>query len=387
MKITKPCCVKLSFVASTALTCVASANAVAGGNTIQSGQNTILITNQSAATSGIDYANAQALPLPQNLTQPTSQLDSLLDPQISTSAPPQAVPGNKGSGKLNPVTLVAPGAGALKALQTGDKVTPQEFGATNHVYTTSRTNATNNATTRYYPYRAAGKLWFKIGSSSYLCSASLIKRGLIVTAAHCVANFGSKQSYSDWQFAPGYDGGVAPYGVTTAKAALITSSYFNGTDSCAEPGIVCKNDVAVIVLNTTIGDSAGWFGYGANGYSYTNKQVMISQLGYPVGMDGGLSQQRTDSQGYVSSAMSGNTVIGSLQNGGSSGGPWIVNLGMPPTLNGAGFGPAATHNLVVGVTSWGYVSDTQKEQGASPFTSNNIVSLVKSACAISPESC
>ena len=30
-----------------------------------------------------------------------------------------------------------------------------------------------------------------------------------------------------------------------------------------------------------------------------------------------------------------NTVIGSLQTGGSSGGPWVVNLGVTPSLNGA----------------------------------------------------
>ena len=106
-----------------------------------------------------------------------------------------------------------------------------------------------------------------------------------------------------------------------------------------------------------------------------------------MALDGGAWQERTDSQGYVSSGMSNNTVIGSLQTGGSSGGPWIVNLGMAPTLNGTSFGTSATHNIVVGVTSWGYTSTTVKQQGASPFTSGNIGVLVNTVCSSYPGSC
>jgi hypothetical protein len=36
---------------------------------------------------------------------------------------------------------------------------------------------------------------------------------------------------------------------------------------------------------------------------------------------------------------------------------------------------------VVGVTSWGYIDPTIKQQGASPFTSGNITRLVEAACA------
>jgi hypothetical protein len=97
--------------------------------------------------------------------------------------------------------------------------------------------------------------------------------------------------------------------------------------------------------------------------------------------------ERNDSSGFKNTTYSSNTIIGSQMDGGSSGGPWLVNFGIPPTLTGETNGSAANPNIVVGVTSWGYISTGPKEQGASPFTSNNIVSLVNSACTSAPAAC
>jgi len=91
--------------------------------------------------------------------------------------------------------------------------------------------------------------------------------------------------------------------------------------------------------------------------------------------------QRTDSQGFVSSTMSGNTVWGSRQTGGSSGGPELVNLGKAATLSGVSYGVYPSYNIVVGVTSWGYTNLAVKQQGASPFLSTNIPVLVTAGCA------
>jgi hypothetical protein len=132
----------------------------------------------------------------------------------------------------------------------------------------------------------------------------------------------------------------------------------------------------------------GWFGYGWNGWGFTPSSLaQISQLGYPVSHDYGLLMQRTDSQGSVSSAYSNNTIWGSRQTGGSSGGPEVANLGAAAVLNGTTYGTNPGYNRVVGVTSWGYTDSTVKQQGASPFTSNNIVQLVNAACAAYPANC
>ena len=408
MKTTNTIFLTSSGIASLILACAASTGAFAAGQVSKAGAVTVLTptaTQNSAAAKSIDYANAVSLDVPQALFQSGSQLDSLLEAQAAAgvssasgvvggsgtpggagnAAGPGLSPGGGGSGKLSPVTLVAPATGANALASQSGGIAPQDYGTSSHVYTQARTNASGDLTTRYYPFRPTGKLFFNIGAGSYVCSASLIKPGVIVTAAHCVANFGASQFYSNWRFAAAYDGGVAPYGTATAKSARVMTAYYNGTDSCAQRGVVCQNDVAVIVLNSNIGASAGWYGYGWNGYSYVNNQAHITQLGYPQSIDGGSWQERTDSQGYVSGSMSNNTVIGSAMTGGSSGGPWLVNLGM--TGSGQSPGLAPNTNVVVGVTSWGYTASGIKEQGASPFTSNNIVPLVNAACSSYPGSC
>ena len=90
-----------------------------------------------------------------------------------------------------------------------------------------------------------------------------------------------------------------------------------------------------------------------------------------------------DSQGFVS-GISSNTVIGTLMREGSSG-PWLNNFGVRPTLTGAVNGSAAGANIIVGVTSWIYTDDAAKQAGASPFTSNNVASMVSIACTATPE--
>jgi hypothetical protein len=161
--------------------------------------------------------------------------------------------------------------------------------------------------------------------------------------------------------------------------------------------VVCQNDVAVIRLAPQVnldtgaalfpGTQTGYLGYGWNGFGFTpGNLALVSQLGYPVSHDSGRIMHRTDSEGFVSGSLAGNTVWGSRQTGGSSGGPEVVNLGVRGTLTTT-VGSEGNPNIVVGVTSWGYVNPAVKQQGASPFTANNIVSLVNTACAGAQPAC
>ena len=366
----------------------------------QQGDVTILTVpsvQAQASASGIDYTNAQPMPLP---SAPSRSGSGLLDPlnaQVSLGTPSYSA-GSQGDGIMSPVLLGKPAAG------NSNDVTPQEFGTFNHPFSTSQIDLGGLATNTAYPYRAAGKLFFQktVGGGTWVCSAALIKRGIVVTAAHCVANYGASQFYTNWHFDPGYRNGIAPYGDWTAAQVWIKTRYYNGTDACAVYGVVCPDDVAIIVLASQSGaypgTSTGWFAYGANGWGFTalnaappgpiGPQVtQITQLGYPVCLDNGQYQERNDSYGYVDANSSNNTVIGSLMCGGSSGGPWVVNLGKPPVLTGTTAGTYPDHNVIVGVTSWGYVSTLPKEHGASPFTSYNVVSLVNSACTSVPAAC
>lgn len=335
----------------------------------------------------LDYANAKPKPLPTVRTSPGTQLELLKAAEkLDISGEQLFQPGARGDGTTSPITLpksryVAP-----------DEVGAQEYGTANQPYTTSYEKKP-----KADPYRRAGKLFFKDGADTYVCSASMIKRGVVVTAAHCVSQFGENRFFSGFEYVPAYSGGAAPYGKWDWAWVFAPPKYLKGTDKCssAGPGVVCESDIAVIVLapkkSRYAGDSTGWFGFGTGGYSYTpNGQALITQLGYPVSLNNGQEMMRTDSQGSVDSNSVGNTIIGSLQTGGSSGGPWLVNFGFAPTPQGNPFGTDADRNIVVGVTSWGYVnaSAVRKQQGASFFKNkNNIGALVNKACNKVPAAC
>jgi V8-like Glu-specific endopeptidase len=347
------------------------------------------VPDVASQMTSVDYVRAKPLPVPtNNLTADQTQylISTLMSPPALGT--PGYSAGVTGTGAASPEFLgwpVPADSGGLGA---------QMYGTNNHPFSTARADLNPGgvtATNTAYPYRAAGKLFFNIGSSTYICSASMIKRGIAVTAAHCVAGYGQRQFYSGWRFVPGYRNGSAPFGTSTVAQVWIKSAYFNGTDGCFVFGVVCPDDVAILVLNpisgTYAGSRTGWFGYGWNGYGFVGGQTHITQLGYPAGLNSAAYMERNDSSGFANATYSNNTIIGSNMDGGSSGGPWLVNFGIPPTLTGETNGSAPSPNVVVGVTSWGYISTGPKEQGASPFTSNNIVSLVTSACLAAPAAC
>lgn len=348
----------------------------------------------------IDFVRAKVFALPKApesaSVQAEQDLISNLVNRFQSFAAPEydLAAGSEGDGATNTIEVGAPSV-SFEA-QEGQEFEQQQFGTSNHPFSTARADL-SSATNTMYPYRASGKLFFNIGSDTYVCSASLIKRGVVVTAAHCVSQYGAKRFYTNFRFIPGYRNGVAPYRVWTASTVWIMSAYFNGASGqCASiaPGVICKDDVAVIELAPQTnpiypGTSTGWYGYGWNKWGFTSAGLThITQVGYPVALNGGLYMERNDSQGFVaSSSLSNNTVIGSLMTGGSSGGPWLNNFGLAPSLSGISFGSFSSPNVVVGVTSWGYTNSAIKEQGASPFTSSNIVPLINSACASSDPRC
>lgn len=346
-----------------------------------------VVSSQVIYSGNVDFANAQPMPLPQSPVSPSLIPPAPTDGDQEKPAPGASI-GSKGDGKVSPVTLPV-GSVSLN----NQDANPSEFGTSEIPFTTSRLNPDGVELSRAYPFRASGKLFFNIGGGSYVCSASLIGRGLVVTAAHCVIGYGTGSFYSNFKFVPAYENGLAPFGVWDVSNVAVMSSYAYGYDSCAVPGIVCANDVAVMAIrpmrSNYPGNNTGWLGYGWNGYGFNNQsEAQFSQLGYPVSHDAGARMQRTDSMAVVDGGMSNNSVWGSRQTGGSSGGPEVVNLGTPSVLSG-GVQPGyeATFNTVVGVTSWGHVNKVVKAQGASPFTSGNIVPLTNYMCSYAPAAC
>lgn len=275
---------------------------------------------------------------------------------------------------------------------------PPAYGTSTAPYTTVRAAVTvlgtsstaANTPVTSYPYRATGRLYFNCNSaktSCTVCTASLIEKGVLLTAAHCVFKFGTNSSkgwYSGWTWCPSNTGWFSgAYGCFNAGSPRILTTYYNGSDVCVQSGVVCNDDMATLLVpsvkGTYIGSTVGWYNYGWNGYSYKNASmlgnvnaVQITELGYPVAFDNGYQMQRTDAVGwYYTSGNLKNTQIGSAQTGGASGGPWLVNFGTVPSVSsGASLGSATTM-AVVAVTSYGSTTVGFNELGASFFGQNS----------------
>jgi V8-like Glu-specific endopeptidase len=337
-----------------------------------------------------EKASPRALPIAEgyNDDQARQALSGSMTP--ATAQVPRIEQGALGSGKIDQNVLHTAVSKASEDLPNVPQ--PRDFGTSGLPFSTSRADLTPTPTNDQYPYSSAGKLFFNKAGQTYICSASLIKPGLVVTAAHCVADFGTNSYYSDWEFHPGYRGGASPFGAWTAARAYVLTSYLDGTDSCQQRGVVCKDDIAVLVLlpqnNQYVGKRTGWFAIGWNGLGFTPQRIThVTQLGYPACLDNAGLMERNDSQGGVDSAHADNTIIGSLMCGGSSGGPWIINFGLQPELTGTQFGSSPSPNAIIGVTSWGSTNNAVKWMGASPFLEGNIKRLVDVACNAYPAAC
>jgi hypothetical protein len=271
------------------------------------------------------------------------------------------------------------------------------FGSFGIPYTTTRVQDGNqsaggataaNRLSTTYPYRTVGKLTFSAG----YCSASLIRRSVIVTAAHCIQNFGSGSSiFSGFQFRPGHYGAAgataaqtAPYGTWSWAALVRPASWAGGTDIGS--GAARDNDLAVIALNRDslgrfVGDLTGYMAYGWNNYSFVTSSktgnlhtAAVSTLGYPALMDSGAIMQRTDGPTYTTTVGgAGQLWQGSNFTGGSSGGPWAVNFASrAATLSGGAVAGTAPVIAVIGVTSWGSSDpNSPKDNYSSQFRQNS----------------
>lgn len=225
-----------------------------------------------------------------------------------------------------------------------------------------------------YPYRTVGRLTFSGPGFTAFCSASVIRRGILVTAAHCIQDFGTGSAlFTGHAFTPAFYGPgataaqQAPYGTWTAHALQRPLSWANGQDTGdGAQGGASNNDLALIAVRPLngklIGDVVGTLGYGWNNYSFVKSPktgglnvAAVTTLGYPGLLDDGAILQRSDGPAYLTK-VSGALQIwqGSDFTGGSSGGPWVVNFySAQPVRSGGAVAGGANGRYVVGVTSWG----------------------------------
>lgn len=241
-----------------------------------------------------------------------------------------------------------------------------------------------------YPWRTAGKLFFTFdGQSWFSCTASLIGRGHIVTAGHCLHEGGNGAAgwYQQAYFVPAYDSAQAinrqRFGRCNITYATTTWGWYN--DGAIGEGY----DVAVAACGTLYearfnryngtvpGGRLGWMGF-----CYANCTLgyhFLTQLGYPGNYYSG--GQMTTSQHVSLTAIEGplgyqgpDYHYGTGMRGGSSGGPHVQNIGFIED-NSTDLGERTSRNIVYAVTSWGYIAHNWKLQGASPLSGPNNTNL------------
>lgn len=359
------------------------------------------ISNRTATRTLSDNGLATAKPYVNPLPPPdTSKIKA-------ESARDEAVQGEPGFWPPQGINRPTPSGRAYGSFGIPYTSTRVQLGGTNQ---TSAVGGSFLSST--YPYRSVGKLTFSAG----YCSASLIRRSVIVTAAHCIQRFGSGASiFGGWQFTPGHYGPtgattaqIRPYGTWDWKVLVRPASWAAGTDIGS--GSARDNDLAVIALakdakGQFIGSLTGALGYGWNNPSFVaspktgNLRVgATSTLGYPALMDGGKIMQRADGPSYLTTISgAGQIWQGNNFTGGSSGGPWVVNfVSINPVLSGGAAIGTQAGRWVVGVTSWGSADpNVIKDNYSSQFRQNarypnadyggygagNIASLLNTLCA------
>ncbi len=276
---------------------------------------------------------------------------------------------------LIPAQMLAQARAQAGDLESSPEAT-SSFGA---YFTTSRVFP--DSTTTVYPARTAGKLFFtEQGVGNFVCSASVLRPRIVVTAGHCVAhpstNPALRHFYTNWLFIPAYNNGAAPYGTWTPTGEWVTNTWYFSDGSVPN-----AQDVGMLIIGDhrnpaggtpiKIGNVTGWLGWEINVLSNDN----VTMLGYPCNLDSCLKMEETGAQAFESGG-NNTTIYGSAMRGGASGGPWIQDYGIQP----AGAPPVAFGgNILVGVTSYGPISTTPEYLGASNLDSR-FVSLLNAAC-------
>jgi V8-like Glu-specific endopeptidase len=227
-----------------------------------------------------------------------------------------------------------------------------------------------------YPYRAAGKLFYKSADGkSWVCSGAVIAPRLVLTAGHCVheGKGAAEGFHRDFVFVPAYYYGEAPLGAWSFSWVVTTEEWSNSDGAVpnqADFAILEMRDIKTAKAGVIkLGNQTGWFGLGVPG----NWPNHTKRLGYPVGFDQGQEMHQVDSQS-AGADTEFSVVYGSDMNGGSSGGPIIQNFGavsVGEEIEGL--------NLIVGVTSYGPKDTTVKTQGSSVFT-QELLDIYKAAC-------
>ncbi|MCW1933277.1 trypsin-like serine peptidase [Pararhodobacter zhoushanensis] len=282
----------------------------------------------------------------------------------------------------------------------------QDYGSGNRGTIYHYSDALQYPAPYFAPQRSVGKLYFMNGGLWYTCTATLIDRAILLTAGHCVYNpdRGGEEGWNTQGiFYPGYSGemGVSQRYGSCEVLRWGTTTQWRNVASESE-GLNGGYDVGMALCGrltdarwTYVNNSLPGFRLGYLPFCYLNCRLdynFLTQLGYPgnyyngeemtVGQHLEVTGQTIPLWGRIGL----DYVYGSGMEGGSSGGPHILNMGeISDSARQASQMPS--RNVVMAVTSWGYSGGDIKIQGASPLSgvsnANNFLELFNQFCRLS----
>ncbi len=351
----------------------------------------LVITNPNANAKSItEYWTAErfraARPMPMPHVAPNATL---------REEPPAAPAGKSESGtarapvtqlRAAPLKLFSPGT--VQQRSEAEVLTPGAAGSFGAQYTSSRVFPMFSGSTasfsadRAYPYITIGKLFFTIAGVPYVCSASVIQHRIVATAGHCVHSGTSAGFHNNWVFVPAFRDGTAPLLAWNWRAAIVTGTWAGGggtVPNAADYAMIQFGDQSSGGRTVALGDVTGWLGWQTLSLAANH----TSKLGYPCNLDNCQKMQDITS-GAFRTVSPNNVEYGSDATGGSSGGPWVQNFQLLQA--GGGTGSNTGSNRVVGVTSYIYVPDDPKVQGAS-ILDGRWVNLLNTLCGLQTGNC
>jgi V8-like Glu-specific endopeptidase len=347
----------------------------------------VSVTNSDVRANAAEYWTPERFKAAKPLPLPAARLDNVREEQSHALPPPKSESSEAkapaASPRIAPEHLYTPDPAGPR--QSGmDEIEPQASGTFNTPFTSTRVfpifagGSAPLSADRAYPYITVGKLFFTIGGSPFVCSASVIQRRVVATAGHCVHSGTGAGFHNNWVFVPAFRDGTAPLRMWNWRFATTTATWAGGGGGVPNAADYAMIEFADQPMTTggplfKLGQVTGWLGWQTVSLNANH----TSKLGYPCNLDSCQKMQNVTSTSFRAVAPN-NVEYGSDARGGSSGGPWVQNFAVLSV--GGGTGINTGQNRVVGVTSYGYNSLDPKVQGASILDSR-WVGLWNTICA------
>jgi V8-like Glu-specific endopeptidase len=162
--------------------------------------------------------------------------------------------------------------------------------------------------TTQFPWSAIGLVEVQVGWETYVGTGVMIGKSLALTCGHVVSGPETRNATSI-TFIPGQNGGEEPFGRINVVKVIPTSQWA----ASAADGY----DIAILVLESSIGDSTGWFQIAVKPDAFF-ADAILTTAGYPTDM-GTFNPYSVSGRSY---GMDGNIIIHDLDSEpGQSGSP------------------------------------------------------------------